>query len=135
MASWTALKTWVAGAVLPASDLNTYLRDNLTFLYGDTSWTAPTFTNSWVDFGGTCPAAGFRLVGTRVVLRGAIKSGTINTAAFTLPAGYRPTGSVTFAVNSNGSYGAATITSAGVFTPAVGSNVAFNLDGISFDTI
>lgn len=31
MAGWTFLKTWVAG-VLPVTDMNTYVRDNLEFL-------------------------------------------------------------------------------------------------------
>jgi len=30
--AWSAMKTWVAGAILPASELNTYLRDNGDYL-------------------------------------------------------------------------------------------------------
>lgn len=33
MPTWTAEKTWVFGAILPAAELNTYVRDNVQFIY------------------------------------------------------------------------------------------------------
>jgi hypothetical protein len=33
--AWTTEKTWTTGNVLPAADLNTYLRDNSTYLYNN----------------------------------------------------------------------------------------------------
>lgn len=123
------------GAIAPAP-WGDAVNDDINFLYGDTGWSAPTFTNSWVNWtGGSAPPAGFRLIGTRVVLRGTIASGTINTVAFTLPAGYRPTASVDFAVISNGAIGWLGILTTGVVTPVSGSNVRFALDGVTFDTI
>jgi len=57
---------------------------------GGSAWTAPTLTNGWVDFlAGVAPTA-YRKVGDVVELRGAIKSGTLASTAFTLPAGFRP---------------------------------------------
>jgi len=58
---------------------------------GPVAWIAPTFTNSWVNYGSGFQSAGYRIVGDMVQLRGLIKSGTLGLAAFTLPAGYRPT--------------------------------------------
>lgn len=69
-------------------------------------WQTATYQNGWTtwDAGGTRPAQ-FRLVGDEVEMRGCIKAGTIawGTAAFTLPAGYRPpTASLSWPVNSLG---------------------------------
>lgn len=55
-----------------------------------TTWTAVTFTNSWVNYGSGRQAAQYRKIGDIVYLRGQIKNGTNNNTAFTLPAGFRP---------------------------------------------
>lgn len=133
--AWTTPTTWTTGQVVTASNMNTYVSNNTSFLYGDTAWTAPTFTNSWVDFATGTGPTGFRLIGTRVVLRGGIKSGTIAASAFTLPSGYRPTAQCNFIVDSNAAVGVIQINSTGTVLPNTGSNVYFMLDGISFDTI
>lgn len=52
--SWTTPKTFTAGAVLPASDLNTHLRDNTNFLYGQITPTEFNAGNS-----GTAKAINF----------------------------------------------------------------------------
>ena len=134
---WTDPSThiWATGEILTAGNMVTYIEANLAFLYGDGGWTAPTYTNSWVDYGAPNLVGGFRLVGIWVQLRGTIKSGTIGSACFTLPAGYRPTATAAFAVPSNSLFGMVTVTSAGVVTPTVGSNVSVSLDGIHFCTI
>lgn len=111
-----------------------------TFLdwVGDRSWTAMagSLTNSWTDSGAPELACAYKKEGNRrVYLRGSMKSGTITAAAFTLPAGYRPSARVRVACDSNGAFGECLITSAGVITPNVGSNAHFSLDGISFDTL
>lgn len=111
------------------------VNDDVNYLYGDAAWTAPTYANSWVDLGGGNATGAFRKVGTRVVMRGTIKSGTINTTAFTLPVGYRPTATVVFACASNGAFGELSVASTGVVVPVVGSNTFFCLDGVIFDTI
>lgn len=94
---------------------------------------APAFTNAWVNFGAPYFDAAFRKNAEGMVeLRGAIKTGTIGLAAFTLAAGYRPGNTMRFAVESNGAYGCVEITNAGVVTPQVGNNTRVNLDGIRF---
>lgn len=133
--SWTAPKTWAVGDPGTSPDLNTYVRDNTNFLYGDTSWAAPAFTNGWGSFAGL--PAGFRKIGTRVVFQGGLASGTAGTSALTLPAGYRPTANRNFAVDSGSFvYAVITIASSGTVTPNSGAgNTYVSLDGITFDTI
>jgi hypothetical protein len=135
--AWTAPSghVWAVGEVLTAANLNTYSANNLSFLYGDTSWTAPTFTNSWVNFGGGNNPAGFRLIGTRVVMRGVVSTGTIGLSAFTLPAGYRPPLAVNMPVVSNAAFGYVLINAVGTVIPSVGSNAWFSLESLTFDTI
>jgi hypothetical protein len=53
-------------------------------------WTAPTFQNSWKNYGAPFQTAGYRKVGDVVQLRGLINGGAQPTIAFTLPAGYLP---------------------------------------------
>jgi hypothetical protein len=133
---YTTTTDRTTGYVVTAVDWN-ILEDNSTYLYGDTAWTnVAVFTNSWVSSGSpSFAAAGYRLVGNRVYLRGAIKTGTIGLAAFTLPVGYRPTATLQVPCQSNNAYGSVQIASTGVVTPNVGSNVSFWLDSISFDTL
>lgn len=58
---------------------------------GDPNWIAPTFQNGWINYGGDYELAGYKKdADGYIVLRGLIKNGTINVAAFTLPVGYRP---------------------------------------------
>jgi ribosome modulation factor len=60
---------------------------------GDTAWTAPTLTNSWVNYGsGGYGNAGYRKDADGFVhLRGLVKNGSsVGATIFTLPAGYRP---------------------------------------------
>ena len=137
--AWTTPITHATGDVVPASDWNTYIRDNTNYLFGDTAWTGAagvTFTNSWADFGGV-NLFGFRKVGTRVVCRGALHNGTINTAAFTFPAGYRPVGDTyNFVVTSaSNTTGFVTVTTAGVLTVLAGTNTFIDLSQVNFDTI
>lgn len=67
----------------------------------DTGWqTVAAYTNSWV-------ASGFGVQYKRnatgdVVMRGACTSGTANTVAFTLPAGFRPPNRCYFAGTAGG---------------------------------
>ena len=57
-----------------------------------TAWTAVTFENSWTNAAGGYQAAEYRKVGDMVHFRGRIAGGSSGTAAFTLPAGFRPPG-------------------------------------------
>ena len=90
-----------------------------------TAWTAVVFENSWVDFGAGWQEAQYRKVGDEVRLRGRIKDGTLDVAAFTLPAGFRPPTSEMFGLVSVDAAGVVT-----VLTPS--SNVSVSLSGISF---
>ncbi|CAJ0899785.1 hypothetical protein R6138_04373 [Ralstonia thomasii] len=95
-------------------------------------WNAPTLTNTWANLAGFNPAGYWKDPLGIVHLRGVIASGTINTAAFTLPAGYRPANTERFVAISNDAIGRLEVSSAGIVTPVIGSNVYFALDGMTF---
>jgi hypothetical protein len=101
--------------------------NRLTALTAPGAWTAATLTGGWVNFGGTEQNAQYRKLGDLVQLRGAIKSGTVGTAAFNLPAGFRPPANVAFAVSSAGAFGNLAVGANGDVTPANGSTGSFNL--------
>lgn len=96
---------------------------------------AAPFQNSWVAWG-----AGEALPGYWkdpfgfVVLKGVIKSGTINQVAFTLPPGYRPAEKQIVAVISNGAIGRVDIATNGEVTPVAGNNTYVSLNNIRFRT-
>ena len=95
----------------------------------------PPFLNAWVNFDAGWQQAGFwRDVLGFVHLRGLIKTGTINTAAFTLPPGYRPALSEVFPTMSNAALGRLSVAPDGSVVPEVGSAVNFALSGIYFRT-
>jgi hypothetical protein len=99
------------------------------------TWTTPTFTNSWVNFGSGNLNAGYMKDHLGIVhLRGKVSSGTMGLTAFTLPVGYRPSSVAHFACASAGAFGEIGINSSGNVIPTVGSNVWFDLTGITFDT-
>ncbi len=100
------------------------------FAAGDTSWTAVSFQNSWVDYGSGFSTGAYRKLGlSYVILRGVIGGGVANDTAFTLPSGYRPGQKLAF---SNGAgTGTVYIDTDGTVDPQT-SNVAVFLDGIRF---
>ena len=93
-----------------------------------------SFTNSWVNAGGGYYDAAYRKdVQGIVYLRGRLMSGTVGSAAFTLPPSFRPLSTLAFAVVSNAAAGLVEISSAGVVTPKSPSNNTYvSLDNISF---
>jgi hypothetical protein len=93
------------------------------------AWISPTFTNSWVDAGSTAYTKDHM---NCVTLRSVISSGTMSTAAFTLPVGYRPVVQESFVVNSNAGLGIVTIFTNGAVTPVAGNNAYVYLSGIRF---
>lgn len=94
---------------------------------------APAFTNGWVNYGGALQTAAFYKDPFGVVrLKGMIASGTIASAAFTLPAGYRPPAASTFVIMANSAIARLIIAASGNVTVQTGSNVWASLDGISF---
>lgn len=69
-----------------------------------TAWTAPSFLNSWVNFGGVYQVAQYRKINDMVYVRGLVKSGTITADMFVLPVGFRPpAGLILPTVAGNGS--------------------------------
>lgn len=83
--------------------------------------TVTGYTNSWAAFSGRTPryrktSEGF------VILQGAMASGTVGSAAFTLPAGYRPSETLVFPCATFGGIGRLDVSSAGVVTPVTPSN-------------
>lgn len=94
---------------------------------------APSFQNSWTNDGGSgLETAGFYRHEGRVYLKGRIKNGTVNAAAFTLPPGYRPAAFVDQAIVSNFAFGRLTVGSNGAVSVALGSNTWASLSGVSF---
>lgn len=90
-------------------------------------WIAPTLINSWVNFGGTTPPAGYRKVNGHIEMRGAIKNGTIPAAAFVLPVGFRPRHYIWVAEASNSAFGFMTVSGNGSVNISAGNNAWFTL--------
>ena len=67
-------------------------------------FTKPALQNGWVNVGGSDPEAQYCLKDGWVYVKGSIKGGTANAAAFVLPEGYRPKTRLQFGVvRDNGS--------------------------------
>lgn len=92
------------------------------------------FANSWVNYSGSDAAAAYmKDLSGFVHLKGTVKSGTLNSVIFTLPAGYRPQEYENFAVVCNGAFGVINIAPSGdVKMQAGGSNAYITLSGITF---
>lgn len=92
------------------------------------------FANSWVNGGAPYFAASYtRTEDGWIRLRGAVKSGSVGSAAFVLPPGARPSSTSRHAVVSNSVFGIVDITSGGSVIPqSPSSNVLVSLDGIQF---
>jgi hypothetical protein len=95
----------------------------------------PTFQNGWTNTAGT--QAGFRKMPDGTVrVKGNLTGGTVNTAAFTLPAGYRPPTSLVFTGignNDSTSYVYISLATTGVVTIYTDRNNAANIN-FDFDT-
>lgn len=125
--------------VIKSADVNTNndeLKTKTDYLTApDSDWIAPTFQNSWVNFGSVWATAGYRKDAFGYVwLKGLIKSGTMPGTCFTLPAGYRPATNqrLRFACISNNALGAANVQDDGAVYLEVGSNAYFFLDNIRY---
>lgn len=92
-----------------------------------------TFGGTWVNFGGSDAAAAYMKDPWLFVhLKGTVKLGTIGTAIFTLPVGYRPQEIENFITIANGALGVVTINPSGTVVATAGSAVWFSLAGITF---
>lgn len=94
----------------------------------------PALLNGWVNFGGYQPVTYFKDELGWVHLTGLVKSGTMATAIFTLPVGYRPALERRFATVSNATStpSAINIGSDGGVVASLGGNTWFSLEGFSF---
>lgn len=95
----------------------------------------PPFASGWTNYGSPYSKAAFvKRPDGFIQLTGVIKSGTVGSAAFTLPPGYRPAVAPgPYAVMSNGGLGRVDIGTDGTVTPiSPSSNLSVSLEGISF---
>ena len=94
----------------------------------------PAFTASWVNYGSPYSNAGyFARPDGWVELIGVIKSGTVGSAAFTLPPGFRPASLKSLGTMSAGVFGRVDIGTDGTVTPiAPSTNPSVVLDGLHF---
>ncbi|TNE86417.1 MAG: hypothetical protein EP330_22000 [Deltaproteobacteria bacterium] len=97
-------------------------------------WVAPTLTNGWIDYGNGYGPVGYRIDEMGMVhLRGLIRTGAMDVAAFTLPSGYQPSGRRLFPVQTSpDTIGRVDVYADGSVVPLTGSNGWISLDGISF---
>jgi hypothetical protein len=155
------LRIYLDGRVVPQTGSNIWVSlDGVEFDTGQTTWPVgspgaitqdiwhligasgePAFQNSWVSYDGgvTYALPAFRkYVDGRVKLRGMLKTGAVNTVAFTLPAGYRPAKQEAFPADKDG--GGGTVAHARVLiypngnVELAGNNVYTSLSGVEFDT-
>lgn len=122
----TAWQTAIAGGLLsPAALMDALLNTVPPFTL------VSSFTGGWVNLNATAgeQAAYTKTLGSAVHIKGIIASGTIGSAAFTLPAGYRPIGRRQFAVNTSpNAFGMLEVNPSGAVIPQVGSATYFYLD-------
>ena len=94
------------------------------------AWTPVTFQNGWANYD-AFRAAGYRKVGDCVEVRGSIMNGTANTAAFTLPVGFRPPRHLYLPILNNTTYTYAAVYADGTVFP-MQSSAFIGLDAIRF---
>lgn len=104
---------------------------------GGFPWISPTLSNGWSNFGAPYEPIGYQIdhLG-RVRLRGLIAGGTLNTAAFVLPQGYRPSNQRTWIAITNDVWGRTDIDTSGnvvIALNGIGSNVWYSLDLVEFE--
>ncbi len=99
------------------------------------AWIAPAFLNGWVNIGGVWAATAYRKAADgRIDIRGYVKTGTLTSAVFTLPVGYRPTAQIVVptVVNPPGSVGELKIFTSGDVVVDSGSSILFQSVTVSF---
>jgi hypothetical protein len=93
------------------------------------AWVRPKLLNGWVDFSATLVAQYAVLSCGLIILAGSIKSGTIGTAAWTMPTALCPSQDINMETPSNGVRGVVVVSPSGAVIPQVGSNTFMALDG------
>lgn len=96
------------------------------------SYIAPTLINNWANYGSWGGAGYFKDSNNVVHLRGLIKDGTVPSAAFVLPAGYRPGAQTLFMTMANGAVARVDVETGGNVYMHTGNNAYWSLDGITF---
>jgi hypothetical protein len=109
--------------------------DGASFALSATSFTALKLQPGWTEFDNFFRKAAARVVGGIVHLEGEIKTAGTNPAAFTLPAGFRPSKNVYVLINvCTGSIGRLDITPSGAVTvEAEGNDFSLAQCGTSLD--
>lgn len=94
----------------------------------------PAFENSWANVGGNYETAAFYKDPFGVVrLKGMVDSGTNNTAAFTLPVGYRPAAYLRFeASQTSNARVIIEVRGDGSVIPVTGTTNGAGLEAVSF---
>lgn len=111
---------------------------SVTLTAPELAWRTPTLQNSWVNLTASLgwDNAGFRVdAAGQCYARGVIFNGTAvsGTVLFTLPVGYRPARSYSFAVDSNSAHGRVNVLSTGDVTIVAGSNAYLSLAGLAWE--
>ena len=89
---------------------------------------AVSYENSWVDYGAPFNGVKYYKDASGLVhVEGEMKSGTVGAVAFTLPSGYRPSGSLQFVSMTNTGAGAITVDTSGGVTVNSGGNASVNV--------
>lgn len=125
---WTALYQVVnvSGAALPVISIASGSFPRTNMISTEEFWVAPTLTNSWINLASYQPVQ-YKRVGNRVLIRGAISSGTAGASAFTLPVGYRPLVQNAFPVGSGAATNLVTVTATGTVLVQTSASVHLGL--------
>jgi hypothetical protein len=91
---------------------------------------APTFLNSWVNYGSPRTTTGFAYAAGAIHIKGTIKDGTINLPIFTLPSGVRPSEDFVFVVPTSTGFGTVEVRTDGNVVLTSGGTGYVILDGI-----
>ena len=96
------------------------------------AWQTPTFLNGWLNYDPpNFEVAKYRLEPGGVVrVRGLIRTGTIATAAFNLPAGFRPPNRLVFATETSSGHGRLDISAAGDVIPTSGGTAYYSINSV-----
>lgn len=96
-------------------------------------WTNVTFSGTWANFGGGVSTAQYVKDALGFVhLKGFIKDGAVPSAAFTLPAGYRPALTSEFGTTTASAHATIEVGADGVTTVVSGSAAGTSLESIIF---
>ncbi len=122
------------GTAAPSEKLEVNGNIKLSGVIVQQDWQTPTLLNGWVYYGAPYNPPAFFIDKNGIVhLRGLVRTGTMGTSIFTLPAGYRPANRELLVVMTNSNVaGRCDVLADGNVVPLAGSNVWFSLDGISF---